>query len=236
MMLIEDLGMREYGSQGYKKRYGLYECPICHEHFESQVGHVKSGATTKCWSCGKKATAKAKALKAYSEFTEKSKAIHGDNCGYSLIDYVNSYTKVELECNMCNNNFWQRPDSHLNGHGCPYCAIYGFNKTKPAIVYYLKITHGDIVVYKIGITNRSIQGRFSNEELAGITILETWKYLIGAEAYEHEQHVLNQYKDYKYTGEPILSSGNTELFIIDILELDNKDCGTTRSISESMVT
>lgn len=44
MKLIEDLGMREYGTQGCKHRYGLYECPLCHKHFEVATAHAKKGA------------------------------------------------------------------------------------------------------------------------------------------------------------------------------------------------
>ena len=52
MKLIKDLGMKlpkETSKQ--KKRYGLYACPICEKHFETQTGNIKSGRTTKCKSC-----------------------------------------------------------------------------------------------------------------------------------------------------------------------------------------
>ncbi len=35
-----------------KRRFGIYECPICKKHFRVSTSHVKSGNTTKCKSCG----------------------------------------------------------------------------------------------------------------------------------------------------------------------------------------
>lgn len=54
------------------------------------------------------------------EFIEKAKAIHGDKYDYSMVEYVNNRTKI---CIICpdHGEFWQAPDSHLQGHGCPKC-------------------------------------------------------------------------------------------------------------------
>ena len=51
MKLIKDIGLKEYGTQGCKIRYGLFECPICKKHFETRLQDVKNGKTTKCKSC-----------------------------------------------------------------------------------------------------------------------------------------------------------------------------------------
>lgn len=47
LTLIEDLGLREYGTQGYKKRWGLYECE-CGKLKEICNGDLKSGRTKSC--------------------------------------------------------------------------------------------------------------------------------------------------------------------------------------------
>lgn len=218
MKLIEDLGLRNIGSQGLKKRFGLYECPGCHKHFEYVTSDVKRGNITKCRRCANKATNDSKATKAASEFISKARAIHGDLYEYLLDDYVNNKTKIRIICKI-HGIFEQTPNHHLGGCGCPSCAEYGFNKNKPAIVYYLKIAYNNTIAYKIGITNRTVQERFNTTDLEKIQVIKTWDYLLGAEAYKHEQQILKQYKDYKYTGAPLLSSGNTEMFTIDILEL-----------------
>ena len=56
------------------------------------------------------------------EFINKSKKIHGNKYDYSEVEYVNSQIKVKLKCH-CGLIFFQKPNGHLNGHGCPKCRI-----------------------------------------------------------------------------------------------------------------
>ncbi len=56
------------------------------------------------------------------EFTSRSTIIHNNKYDYSLVEYVNSYTKVKIVCNE-HGVFEQRPNSHLTGKGCLYCSI-----------------------------------------------------------------------------------------------------------------
>jgi len=52
MKLVEDLGMLyPRDTSKSKKRYGLYECPLCMKHFKTMSSDVKSGQSTKCRSC-----------------------------------------------------------------------------------------------------------------------------------------------------------------------------------------
>lgn len=58
------------------------------------------------------------------EFIERAKIIHGDKYDYSLVNYINFSTKVEIICKTCGNHFWMTPGNHLYGEqGCPLCAI-----------------------------------------------------------------------------------------------------------------
>lgn len=50
-----------------------------------------------------------------------SKEKHGETYDYSSVKYVNSSTKVEILCSE-HGSFWQRPENHLLGQGCPSCA------------------------------------------------------------------------------------------------------------------
>lgn len=54
-------------------------------------------------------------------FITKAKAIHGDLYDYSLVDYINSKTKVKIICYK-HGVFEQTPNAHLDGHGCKMCA------------------------------------------------------------------------------------------------------------------
>ena len=56
------------------------------------------------------------------EFIERSKKVHNNEFDYSLVKYVNSYTKVKIICNI-HGIFEQKPNSHLNGQKCKKCII-----------------------------------------------------------------------------------------------------------------
>lgn len=55
------------------------------------------------------------------EFVFKSIKKHGDKYDYSKVEYVNSTTKVCIICPI-HGEFWQKPNNHLNGQGCPKCG------------------------------------------------------------------------------------------------------------------
>ena len=56
------------------------------------------------------------------QFIEKSNKIHDNKYDYSLVEYKNNYTKVEIICNKCNFIFKQKPVHHLRGVNCPNCS------------------------------------------------------------------------------------------------------------------
>jgi hypothetical protein len=106
-------------------------CIICPEHGEFYVlpnSHLQGYGCKKC----------ADALKSSSteEFIKKAKEKHGDVYDYDKVNYVNARTKVIITCKKCGNSFLQKPNSHLNGCGCPYC-----NGTKHGEFYQLPSEH-----------------------------------------------------------------------------------------------
>lgn len=56
-----------------------------------------------------------------NEFINKSKIVHNNKYDYSLTNYVNNRTNVEIICNI-HGIFEQSPKSHLSGHGCSLCS------------------------------------------------------------------------------------------------------------------
>lgn len=54
-------------------------------------------------------------------FIKRAKEIHGDKYDYSLVDYVNAKTKVEIICPV-HGKFTQIPYNHLSGKGCMECG------------------------------------------------------------------------------------------------------------------
>ena len=54
-------------------------------------------------------------------FIESAKMIHGNKYDYSKVNYVSAQTKICIICPE-HGEFWQTPNSHLNGKGCPMCS------------------------------------------------------------------------------------------------------------------
>jgi hypothetical protein len=59
--------------------------------------------------------------KTTSEFIEQARKFHGDKYDYSLVEYINSRTKVKIICPE-HGVFEQTPSSH-KGRGCNKCGI-----------------------------------------------------------------------------------------------------------------
>lgn len=55
------------------------------------------------------------------QFIERARALYGDEYDYSKVVYKKSNEKVCIVCRK-HGEFWQVPNSHLSGHGCPACG------------------------------------------------------------------------------------------------------------------
>lgn len=63
-----------------------------------------------------------------SEFVQQAIIVHGNVYDYSLVNYVNAHTKVEIVCPK-HGSFFIAPSSHLRGLKCRACA-YSINAKK----------------------------------------------------------------------------------------------------------
>ena len=99
---------------GSKAKVPLW-CVVHEEFFEQQPANHMNGQG--CPKCGKDVY-KAKRRKAdpVNDFVAK----HGDTYDYSRVVYVNSKDPVEIVC-KAHGSFWQKPNAHLAGQGCPVC-------------------------------------------------------------------------------------------------------------------
>lgn len=100
----------------------------------------------------------------------------------------------------------------------------GFDLEKPGYLYYLAVdTRTYDRLYKVGITNRSVEERFSVSDLEMVTKLHVEYFEVGQDAYDKEQMILANHQWDRYEGpDKILESGNTELFTRDIRGLDHQ--------------
>ena len=186
-------------------------CPV-HGDFSVRANqHLAGQICMKCDIANK--------TKSVEEYLLEAAAIHNDKYDYSLVNYTTSKEQIRIVCPM-HGEFKQRASDHLAGASCPSCAGYGFQPSKPAILYYLKITTDtNQVLYKIGITNRTVNERFNLTDLSKIEIVKQKLYDNGQDALDWETKLKRMYKEYQYKGPDILSSGNTELFTEDIIAM-----------------
>lgn len=193
----------------------IITCEIHGDFEQTPHNHLKGCG---CKQCGLNSKIRIQSDSTDS-FIFKAKIVHSNKYNYDTVNYINRRTKVTITCPE-HGSFTQIPNDHLTGSGCSKCAISGFDPAKPAILYYLKLTTDDgQILYKIGITNRTINERFNLTDLSKIEILKQKLYPIGQDACTLEQKLLKMYSQYKYVGPKILESGNTELFIEDVLTL-----------------
>ena len=78
------------------------------------------------------------------EFIERAKKVHGNKYDYSKIEYDGNKKKVCIICHEKDKygkeqgEFWQRPNDHLSGYGCPHCGN-NFKKSNKIIKIQKKI-------------------------------------------------------------------------------------------------
>jgi hypothetical protein len=73
-------------------------------------------------------------------------------------------------------------------------------------LYYIRISEN---LYKIGITSRSLQKRYSADQIK--EVLFTKEYEDGLDAWNIERKILIDNMHIRYSGDPILHNGNTEI-------------------------
>ena len=62
-------------------------------------------------------------------FLERSVLKHGNKYDYSKVDYVDIKTKVCIICPI-HGEFWQTPEKHMSGQGCPKCSASKRNESR----------------------------------------------------------------------------------------------------------
>ena len=103
-------------------------CIICPEHgefWQKPCNHINKCG---CPKCGFEKVWNTRGRVTTEEFIKKAKEIHGDKYDYSKTNYINERTPVCIICNkkykktnQIHGEFWQRPNAHLKGNGCPKC-------------------------------------------------------------------------------------------------------------------
>lgn len=93
-------------------------CPTHGEFWQKPGMHLFGNGCPKCNKSFKMNT---------NAFIEKAKQIYGSKYDYSKVDYKGNKNKVCIIC-PTHGEFWQRPNDHLNGHGCYKCNCHNHTK------------------------------------------------------------------------------------------------------------
>ena len=173
--------------------------------------HKKSG----CPKCRNEATAN-RCRKSISTFKLEATVVHSGLYTYDKVVYTTARKLVTITC-PAHGDFEQTPDNHLKGVGCQSCNGGIYNASKETTLYYLSINNGQ--AYKLGITCKTLNARFSIHDFKKIEKIKIWTFSNGRLAYKVEQALLKYFKKYKYNGDDLLLSGNTELLNVNVLNL-----------------
>lgn len=110
----------DYSKVDYKCRKEKV-CIICKEDghgefFQTPGDHISGRGCPKC----KRVNLGNRNRKTTEKFIREARKVHGDSYDYSKVEYKNAATKV---CIICPDHakFYQFPNYHLSGSGCPEC-------------------------------------------------------------------------------------------------------------------
>lgn len=121
-------------------------CIICLKHgefYQTPDIHLRGSGCPKCSNENNKHN-----LSNTNEFINKAIKLHGNKYSYNNVNYISDRVKVCITC-LKHGEFWQKPNCHLQGRGCPKCA--GKNKTNDEFINKIIQKFGNI--YDFSKTN-----------------------------------------------------------------------------------
>ena len=150
----------------------LCRCLNCDRYVSPWLLSIRSGDGG-CMFCAQVFRSKAKMLsiKRVDEICAKSKVLR-------IGSYIKSNVPVEVKCLSCELIFFPRINDLDQGKGCPSCAEYGFNPSKPASFY---IVANDQWL-KGGITNCPKERLYRHSQQGLTQVLHDVHFKIGHDA------------------------------------------------------
>ena len=112
-------------------------CPIHGEFWQTPKIHLNGFGCSKCSHKHSYTT---------MEWIELAKKVHGDKYDYTKVEYKNAFKKVCIICPK-HGEFWQTPNGHLNGDGCPKCFLDKQRKTTEEFIEKARQIHGNMYDY-----------------------------------------------------------------------------------------
>lgn len=130
----------DYSKVVYKSMHENVEiiCSIHGSFFQTPSNHLRGAGCSLCTKGLNRRLAVDDVLRRFAE-------VHGNLYDYSLMNYQGTKQLVEIVCKE-HGSFWQTPEKHMSGHGCPLCAKNHMD-TKESFVEKARKVHGDLYDY-----------------------------------------------------------------------------------------
>jgi hypothetical protein len=160
-----------------------YICPIHGKVTQQAYDHMSGHGCAYCAGRGKYTT---------EQWIELSREVHGNQYGYSKVNYQGKDKKVVIICPV-HGDFQQHAGSHTRGSGCQNCANHGFNSNRAGYLYILHSYNSPLDMIKVGITNRLLPRfiRLQNVTPFDLICLKSVRFERGADALEIETQLKN---------------------------------------------
>lgn len=130
--------------------------------------------------------------KTTEQFVADARAIHGNRYDYSKVDYQRNQVKVCIICRE-HGEFWQTPNSHLCGRGCPKCKcekakglIFGIG-VNDTLGHSNKNAHQKWLQMMERCGSKEYKTRFPS--YIDVTVCEEWKYFSRFKEWFDKYHV-----------------------------------------------
>jgi formylmethanofuran dehydrogenase subunit E len=155
---------------------GKIKCLKCENYFfQTPANHINGEG---CPICSLQKRGLSKRL-TKQQFVDMANSIHLERYDYSDFVYIKSNIKGKIYCNYCKEYFWQTPNHHLTGNGCPHCKR---SKGEYKVKELLKLYNMDF------IEQGTLAGCISKRLLRFDFILYENDKIIGAIEYNGKQH------------------------------------------------
>ena len=98
-------------------------CIVCHEKDENGIEHGEFWQRAANHVTLKRGCPKCNGGVPISkeEFIKRASKLHNNKYNYSKSNYINTKIKIEIICPK-HGSFWQEPENHMQGDGCPECG------------------------------------------------------------------------------------------------------------------
>ena len=193
-----------------RSKVKLY-CPNCDHEWQPTFNNVIHNYNG-CPSCAGNAR--------YTKETATAKIMEIIKDKYRFFGFIgdvyNINTRVKLYCHTCDHEWQPTFDRLTQGRGCPCCAEYGYQISKPGKLYVIKYTtKSNKTFLKYGITNREVHIRSRQHvKKSGTTgeILHVYEFKDGKVPLqiENEIHDLRDEVGYVETSREEFPDGYTE--------------------------